>query len=35
MSAPFLAKPFTDVELLAKAERALREPLLPAAQPIS
>ena len=35
MSAPFLPKPFTDVELLAKAERALREPLLSTAQPVS
>jgi DNA-binding response OmpR family regulator len=35
MSAPFLAKPFTDTELLAKVERALREPLLTAAQPLS
>jgi DNA-binding response OmpR family regulator len=35
MSAPFLAKPFTDVELLAKAERALREPLLSSVQPAS
>ena len=35
MSAPFLAKPFTDVELLAKADRALREPLLSPAQPVS
>ena len=35
MSAPFLAKPFTDLELLAKVERAIREPLLSTAQPIS
>ena len=32
MSAPFLAKPFTDAELLAKVERALSEPLLSTAQ---
>ena len=35
MSAPFLAKPFTDAELLAKVDRALREPLLTSAQPAS
>ncbi|HET8622963.1 MAG TPA: response regulator [Gemmatimonadales bacterium] len=28
MSAPFLAKPFTDEEMLSKVERALTEPLL-------
>ena len=28
MSAPFLAKPFTDEELLSKVDRALTEPLL-------
>jgi DNA-binding response OmpR family regulator len=28
MRAPFLAKPFTDEELLAKVDRALTEPLL-------
>jgi DNA-binding response OmpR family regulator len=28
MSAPFLAKPFTDEELLGKVQRALTEPLL-------
>ncbi len=32
MSAPFLSKPFTDEELLAKVERALSEPLLASAQ---
>ncbi|MGH7628688.1 MAG: response regulator [Gemmatimonadales bacterium] len=32
MSAPFLGKPFTDKELLAKVERALSEPLLASAQ---
>ncbi|HEX2450550.1 MAG TPA: response regulator [Gemmatimonadales bacterium] len=32
MNAPFLAKPFTDAELLAKVERALTEPLLVPAQ---
>ena len=35
MSAPFLAKPFTDTELLAKVERALHEPPLSPAQPVS
>lgn len=35
MRAPFLAKPFTDEELLAKVDRALTEPLLPAVQPVS
>ena len=35
MTAPFLAKPFTDTELLAKVERALNEPLLTTAQPVS
>jgi two-component system cell cycle sensor histidine kinase/response regulator CckA len=35
MRAPFLAKPFTDEELLAKVDRALTEPLLPAVQPAS
>ena len=35
MRAPFLAKPFTDEELLAKVDRALTEPLLPAAQAVS
>ncbi len=35
MSAPFVAKPFTDEELLAKVDRALAEPLLAAAQPHS
>lgn len=33
MTVPFLNKPFTDDELLAKVERALTEPLLAAAQP--
>jgi DNA-binding response OmpR family regulator len=33
MSAPFLAKPFTEEELLGKVERALGEPLLVPAQP--
>ena len=28
MTAPFLAKPFTDEEMLSKVERALTEPLL-------
>lgn len=28
MSAPFLAKPFTEEEMLSKVERALTEPLL-------
>jgi DNA-binding response OmpR family regulator len=32
MRAPFLAKPFTDEELLGKVERALSEPLLASAQ---
>ncbi len=32
MRAPFVAKPFTTDELLSKAERALSEPLLVAAQ---
>ena len=35
MRAPFLAKPFTEAEMLAKVERALTEPLLPAAQAAS
>ncbi len=35
MSAPFLAKPFTEEELLAKVDRALTEPLLSPAQPAS
>ena len=35
LRAPFLAKPFTDEELLAKVVRALTEPLLPAAQAVS
>jgi DNA-binding response OmpR family regulator len=35
MTAPFLAKPFTDEELLAKVDRALTEPLLTPAQPAS
>jgi len=32
MRAPFLGKPFTDAELLAKVDRALTEPLLASAQ---
>jgi two-component system cell cycle sensor histidine kinase/response regulator CckA len=35
MRAPFLGKPFTDEELLAKVSRALAEPLLTPAQPAS
>jgi two-component system cell cycle sensor histidine kinase/response regulator CckA len=35
MRAPFLGKPFTDEELLAKVSRALAEPLLTTAQPAS
>ncbi|MGH7518246.1 MAG: response regulator [Gemmatimonadales bacterium] len=35
MTAPFLAKPFSDDELLAKVERALSEPLLASAQSAS